>query len=200
MLFEAAKLLDIDTDLLHVVVPKLLTSAPEAGRQGVHWDCKGGHLVHNKLSCVLYCTMTHSTALPRFPQNQFVSDNPAELRRNAYLLDPEWYHSVPVFAGELAIFLQHVPHFGVRNRSSQNRVVLFTMLSPSNEAAQDDHQFFRWMFMAEAFGTNSKQFAEALVENKQYSPLQRYYTLSHRKIAEACLRKHQLFTAYQTKV
>jgi hypothetical protein len=132
ILHASAKCLGVATAPLHVVAPKQLVAEMDKGQQAIHWDSYEGHLTANeKLSCIMYCSSgSHSTAMPRFqPQHLRPGRNPAAMRAAAYLLDPEWYHSVPVMPGDIMIFRQSIPHFGVRNRALSSRVALFSMLS-----------------------------------------------------------------------
>lgn len=129
---------------LHLVSPKLLMAQTDQGQQTVHWDDIMGYLSPEaKLSVILYCSSgSSSTAMPRFPSNQFPSDDTdtAALRAASHLLDVEWYHSVPVFAGDMMVFKQSTPHFGVYNLSQSTRIVLFSMMSPEKGAEQDEYQ------------------------------------------------------------
>ncbi len=100
--------------------------------------------------------------------------------------------------GDIMIFWQNTPHYGVRNCSIQPRVALFTMPSlhsGQEQDADDKYQFFRWMFKAEAFGKKSKEFALAMVDDKQHDPVGRFER-EERAQAVECLQLHRLYDAY----
>ena len=118
------------------------------------------------------------------------------MRPRAYLLDSEWFHSIPVHPGDMMILWQSIPHFGVRNNSTLlPRIGLFSILSSDDSDDQDEYQYFRWMYIADAYGNDSRQYAEALVQGKQHDPLKRMDGQSYRRARET-LKKYRLFTAY----
>jgi len=122
--------------------------------------------------------------------------NRAAMHRCAYLLSPEWFHSVPVHAGDMMVFSQSIPHFGVRNRNQHHtRIVLFSQLS-TNPKEDDENQYFSWMYVRDAYGPMSLRFAQALVEAKQYTPVERYYDEQIREQAVKALIKHKLAKPY----
>lgn len=157
--------------------------------------------------------------MPRFlPQHLYCADGDAQsMRDKAYLLSEEWFHSVPLQPGDMLVFKQSVPHFGVRNQSIQPRMMLFTMLVPEEkeeeekaeeededadmqedevkELESDEYQFFRWMYMSEAYGEKSLEFAQSLVHDKHNNPLGRYPSKLYKQ-SVACLKQHQLYAAY----
>lgn len=51
------------------------------------------------------------------------------------------------------------------------------------------------MFFFEAFGGQSREFAEALVDGKAHNPLGRYEKADY-NAAVACLRRHHLYKAF----
>jgi hypothetical protein len=84
----------------------------------------------------------------------------------------------------------------VKNESTKDdRVVLFSMLSPSAAENQDDQQTFPWGFIGNASGWDSLAFALSLVEAREFSPLARMIP-AHRKAARACLKHHGLLQQY----
>jgi hypothetical protein len=139
-----------------------------------------------------------SAALPTFvPDERFsFSDKRDDLRQVAHLLDPALYASQPVQPGDIIIFRQSTPHFGVRNESAKDdRVVFFCMVSPTDEEGQDAQQTFPWGFMGQAFGWNSYPFAKCLVEHKEFDPLGRMEP-ADRRAASQCLKSHGLRSQY----
>jgi hypothetical protein len=184
--------------------PKLLVASPHQGLQAIHWDdataYQGGQ---SKLTFILYCSSgTYSTAMPRFPPHLLhwapeEEDIPA-MQLQSYLLDYKYFHSVLVKSGDMMVFWQNTPHFGVQNRCSlNNRITLFSMLTPTirSETTDDEYQFFRWMYMAEAFGDTSREFALALVDDKHQNPLGRYEEEDYEQAID-CLKRHGLYQSY----
>lgn len=168
--------LNISADGLHVVDSKLLVSQPKSGHQPVHFDCERGVEAHSKYVALLFCsTGSYSTALPKFHFNQVLSfsNDPNEMQTVAELLKPGQYDSLPVYPGDMVFFRQSTPHFGVKNTSARdNRVVLFSILSSSEQPHQDDQQVLPWLFVGEAYSWNSFEFAQSLIEYKQFKPLE----------------------------
>lgn len=189
-----------DDKPLYLVEPKILVAPPGKGHQAVHWDGPRNREAAEKLSCILFCSNGHNgTAMPTFPTDErfSFSDVREELWQVAHLLDPEYYESKPVQPGDIIIFRQSTPHFGVENTSAKDdRVVLFCMLSPSAAEGQDAVQTFPWGFIGQAFGWESYPFAKSLVENREFKPLERMEA-GDKAAARQCLQKHAgLWAAY----
>jgi hypothetical protein len=203
---EAAASLGVNVEQLHVVDPKLLVAPPNPKSgldQPVHWDCARDAAAASKFSCLLICsTGSFSTALPRFEANAALSSShdPAAMRSVAHLLFPQEYESVPVSAGDMIFFRQSTPHYGVKNSCPQgDRVVLFSILSPSTAPGQDEHQVMPWLFIGSAFGWDSKEFAQALVDYKAHGPVERIAKDEGRKARNSsirCLQRWNLFDSY----
>lgn len=129
--------------------------------------------------------------MPRF--------HPAHIRKESpdlALLQREWYHSVQVLSGDILFFDQSIPHFGVQNDSALDRLVVFAMLSPSDDEEQDDYQLFRWTRIGEIAGFNTQTYAQALVDDKDQNPLGRYEDEREYNTAVAMLKHFGLFDAY----
>jgi hypothetical protein len=190
---------------MFVVDSKLLLAPPGKGQQAVHWDTARHPASSSQYSCILYCSNgCFSTALPRFPANDALnfSMDPAAMRPVAHLLNVENYESLPVSAGELVFFRASTPHFGVRNTMPQgNRVVLFSMLSADSKPGQDELQVFPWLYIGYAFGFDSCEFAQALVDGKEHKPLvciKGDETPEAYEATVACLKKWGLFEMYHS--
>ena len=91
-----------------------------------------------------------------------------------------------------------MPHYGTRNNSGGERVVLFGMLSSSDLLTQDDFQFFRWQFVGEAFGRESLEYAQALVAGKEFESVERFREADEQSWREAnqLLEKFDLLRLY----
>ena len=149
----------------HFVAPKLLVAAPGDGQQVPHWDNPDGYSLQAvRLSVILYCTHSNSTAMPTFPETTFPRDTyphaasfaPEEEQNRLLLqqhgarlqpaepfLQPSHFHHVSVQPGDIMIFSQRTPHFGVANVAAQPRIVLFSMLSDTQAESgvdQDGYQ------------------------------------------------------------
>jgi hypothetical protein len=232
--YEAAAAAGLDIERTHVMVaPKLLKVEPGYGQQLVHWDTMDAWNNTGSYAMILNCSerTVSSTAFPRFSvplEFQFDEPDPtaqehvgltparleqlrhrqkqARLRQLAYLLDPEWFHSVEFKRGEVGFFEQSNPHFGTRNESSRPRVVFFCMFVRSSVQASvtsmsaDADQFFRWMYMWEAFRTPvnrwPREWAEALLEDVDEGPIARFRSTRDAKEAKVCLSKHGLLPQY----
>jgi hypothetical protein len=200
-----AESLGVPTASLHVVEPKVLQAAPGVGKQAVHFDCERALSSKHKFSAVLICSNGHNgTALPTFEANDILSftQTPAEMQSVAHLLEESHYHSEPAYPGDVIFFRQSTPHWGVRNSLKKgNRVVLFSMLTPSLKPQQDAHQVFPWMYMGAAYSWKSEQFARALLAGKEFHPLERFEedAGSMKKLALNALRKHGLLESFLQK-
>ncbi len=205
LVLETAAMLGIDTDSLFVVDHKALTAAPGQGGQVVHWDCARQRQAHTKYTVLLVCSLGHSsTALPTFGVNAAFSfsHDKKVMRSVAHLLDPSEYVSEITYPGEIIIFRQSTPHFGVENTCQQgDRVMLFAVLSPSRRQGQDKEQVYPWLFVRYAFGAKSREFAETLVCYKMHDPVWRIQDGSEREGQEAidCLKHFGLYEAYTSQ-
>lgn len=202
---EAASRAGVDTESLFVVDQKILTSAPGKGQQAVHWDCERILAAGEKFTCLLVCSNGHfSTALPAFPANRTLSfsHDSMEMRSVSHLLASEHYVSHQLFPGYVIIFRQSTPHFGVTNTChAGDRVLLFSVLSPSNSPGQDQEQVMPWLFVRHAFGEDSKEYAQALVQFRLHHPIFRLQgdDAPAAQAALNCLRSHALYDAYHSK-
>ncbi len=203
---QTAVELGIDVESMFVVDSKLLSAPPGRGHQPIHFDCARTVEAREKFSCLLVCSNgCYSTALPRFAENTDLSfsNNRRSMQQAAHLLDDCNYDSVPVSVGDIIFFRQSTPHRGVANTMPQgNRIMLFSILSPSDEEMQDDQQVFPWLYIGDAFGWESFEFAQALVRERRHKPIQRItrdYGQHNRKRAEACLSMWELTEEYQSK-
>jgi hypothetical protein len=64
---------------------------------------------------------------------------------------------------------------------------------------QDAEQVFPWLFVGAAFGRSSKEFAQALVDNRMYDPLGRLEKDEGSRVRRAavnCLHKFHLLESY----
>ena len=176
----------------YVKAHKILQVAPGRGEQAIHLDRDDGHL-SDVCSVVLYCTSgVSSTAFPAtFAAHDFATNDDAASMRatvDAGRLNKSAYHSVRVEAGDIAIFRQSTPHYGTMNDTNTTRTVLFSILTPFDAADQDEFQVFRWMSIERAYGAHSRQFAQALHDDWEHLPLERYDERAARTAAR-CLQK-----------
>lgn len=200
---QSAAQVGVDVEPLFVVDHKILSAAPGQGAQVIHWDCAREKGAAEKYTCLLVCSLGHSsTALPTFAANDDLSfsNDPATMRSVAHLLAPEMYLSQKLFPGDIIFFRQSTPHFGVENTCTVgDRVMLFAVLSPSSEVGQDKEQVLPWLFVRDAFGADSREFAQVLVSYRVHDPIYRLRRDEGRSSAEDaddCLRRHSLFTLY----
>jgi hypothetical protein len=192
----------------YVVDCKLLVAAPKKGHQSVHWDAERAVASRTKYSCILICSSgTNSTALPTFMENHdfSCSSKRSVMRSLAHLLQPEHYRSQMAMSGEIIFFRQTTPHHGVRNDMEVGkRVVLFSMLSSSSAEGQDSFQVFPWLYVRHAFGPESPEFAQSLLDAKSHdvNPIQRLKDDEGPKAAKEarfCLTRFGLLDAYNAK-
>jgi hypothetical protein len=188
-----------DSAPLYMVDPKVLVAKPGHGLQSVHWDGARDAASAGKFSAILFCSNGHhGTAMPNFPEDERLSFSniPEEMNAVVHLLGSEHYAAEPVQPGDIVFFRQSTPHFGVKNDSTKDdRVVLFSMLSPSSAENQDEEQTFPWGFIGHASGWESQAFAQSLVEGREFGPLARMVHV-HRKVARDCLERHGLLQQY----
>lgn len=158
---------------------KSLVSSFGSGEQMIHWDSHQLSVGNTSVTCILYCTDTDSTLLPRF--RTLLEFPGLNVQRNdpsrAFLLDRNFFHSVPVKAGSLLLFRHFVPHAGVRSNSrDQHRVLLFDMFTHSHhDMPNPNQQYFHWHFLRDSFGRNSKEFLNAISDATadKFTPLTR---------------------------
>jgi hypothetical protein len=223
---EAASKAGVDWSNLKLAATKLLKVEPGAGDQVVHWDTGGAWTNTGSYAMILNCSekTVSSTAFPRFSMPQeFQLDEPdtaahgrvrlsraqrerlaeqarhIKLRRLAFLLDPEWYHSIEFKRGEVGWFEQSIPHKGTRNDSNATRVVLFCLLQVPRMRETDENSYFRWMFMDEV-GMSKQQYAEALMEDADETPVERYRCASQQTKARECLEQCSYTSAHQQRL
>lgn len=184
---------------LYMVDPKILVAKSGHGLQSVHWDGARDAESAGKFSGILFCSNGHyGTAMPNFPEDERLSFSniPEEMNAVVHLLGAEHYAAEPVQPGDIIFFRQSTPHFGVKNESTKDdRVVLFSILSPSSAENQDEEQTFPWGFIGHASGWESQAFAQSLIEGREFGPLARMLP-AHRKAARACLERHGLLQQY----
>lgn len=192
-----------DVESLFVVDHKMLTAAPTQGAQAVHWDCAREEAAAEKYTCLLVCSLGHrSTALPNFAASDDLSfsNDPEKMKSVAHLLAPSMYTSQELQPGDVIIFRQSTPHFGVANTCAVgDRVLLFAVLSPSDAAGQDQEQVLPWLFIRSAFGPEAKEFAQSLVDNRVHDPILRLQRDEGRPAANEallCLETHNMRALY----
>ena len=199
----------LNAQKMHVVDTKLLIAPPNRGKQFVHWDRTRDRKISNAYTFLLCCTNgCHSTALPTFEANEILSfsNKPSEMRKVAHLLQdtPENYKSLPMEVGEIVLFKQTLPHYGVANSMPQeNRVMLFCVLSEFPEWNQDTDQVPAWLFVGHAFGWISEEFASSLVANRAHDPITRIQSNQGDKdmnTALECLKTWKKEKLYKSRV
>jgi len=141
--------LGVDTKPLHLAAMKLLRSRPGGKDQDVHFDTGVLQNALKRWSLVLYCTNTMSTAVPKptaqemapaFIQTEFASADQQLVCDQ--LCDKKNFISMPVQPGNLLAFNTSVAHYGVANRATVDRVVVYALFSPDDTPYQDDEQRF----------------------------------------------------------
>jgi hypothetical protein len=213
---EAASNVGVDVSELRLAATKLLKVEPGAGDQVIHWDTGDAWNNTGSYAMILNCSekTVSSTAFPRFsvPQEFQFDEEPdpaapehvgmsrarleelaqqsreIKLRRLACLLDPEWYHRVDFKRGQVGWFEQSIPHKGNRNDSNATRVVLFCLLQDPRARVTDENSYFRWMFLDEV-RMPRQQFAEALMEDADETPIERYEDRDVQAEARKCLEE-----------
>lgn len=160
--------------------PKVLSAPSGCGLQAIHCDVPhpDDKSVGGDMSAILYLTPTHSTALPIYDARageQLLHPDMEVRRKMAPLVDPLFFHSVPVEPGDLVLFRHQVMHYGVANADSTDpRLVLFSMLCttpPQVTSDPDAYQQHVWTWFADAFGEGSPRHLAALVQHKDFHPL-----------------------------
>ena len=164
--------------------PKILSAPPGLGLQAIHCDVPhpDDKNVAGDLSAILYMTPTKSTALPIYDARageQLIHENVEVRRKMAPLMDPLFFHSVPVEPGDLVLFRHQVMHYGVANQdSTEPRLVLFSMLCttpPQVTSDPDAYQQHIWTWFAEAFGNGSPRHLAVLAQyNDEFHPLEHF--------------------------
>jgi hypothetical protein len=169
----------------------ILYSMFRHGRQEIHWDRMRELVSKLRFSALFFLTSHRSTALPIFSYNErlSVSSDAAEMRSLSRFLQPSNFVSFDVAPGDVILFHQGVPHFGVENHlKNTTRTLLFSIVAPSDEPADDDLQVYRWSFIRYAFGEGSKEYARALVDAQRYMDvIEHMQTREEREAAQLVL-------------
>ena len=185
-------------DLAYSVLgPKFLAAPFEAGMQEIHWDRMREAASKMRITCLFALSdHHHSTVLPTYKYDQLLasSHSPRIMRQKAALLDASNYHSSPVKAGDMILLHQGVPHGGSENHlPGTSRDMLFGIATPHPEEEDPSDNVFRWCYMRAAYGEESKQFAESLVNAQQYMDvLPSMHSDADRRAARAVLTRHGL--------
>lgn len=160
---------------------KILSSATGDGEQLVHWDSNNWNDLSwggCYMSIAFYCVDTDSTALPNFDAKllSIPPNKQSTAKKLAYLLDKQFYHSIPVAPGTVIIFSHRTPHYGVTNKSLHDRIVLFLMITDESDeqnSNQDDQQYNYINYIEDAYGPFSLQHMIALLETQQHNQFTR---------------------------
>lgn len=200
---------------MEVVTPKLLVSAPGKGEQLVHWDDTEPSA--DKITILLAVSNgVHSTFLPRFAREQLqpivlpkaedgvtedeIEAARAQMRKNAYLLDKSFYHNIPMLPGDMLVLRHTVSHYAppntLKGALASPRVMLFSMLASDLNPAQDKYQRFMWHYVYDAFGAESPEYAQALIDCKAEDPILTRFGYEDAIEAIDCLVENSRFTDY----
>ena len=191
-----------------VVDHKLLVSNPAKGQQFAHWDRRRDQKSTKMYTFLICCSNgSWSTALPMYKTDSRLSSSTklSEMREVAHLLRaiPENFRSMPMLDGDIIMFEHTTPHYGVANTMpSGKRMMFFCVLTDTPEWRQDEEQVPAWLFVGEAFGWESEEFARSLVENRKHSPLERIlgdFTATDYQIATDCLQRFGLLKKYKAR-
>jgi hypothetical protein len=116
------------------------------------------------------------------------------MKSHSHLLQRSNYISQSVEPGDIILFHQGVPHYGIENhKPNTTRVVLFSIASPSEADAQEDEQVYRFGYIGYAYGDNSIEYAKSLVESQKYMDvLNHMHTEAERQHALQLLEQKKL--------
>jgi len=95
------------------------------------------------------------------------------MRAKLDLLEDQYYHTVPVSAGDMLLFKQQTPHCGPQNSSDRPRVVVFDMLStvPGDVKGQADYPVYIHMAVDAATGSScSPEYRRSLEKSHEIMP------------------------------
>ncbi len=87
----------------------------------------------------------------------------------------------------MMIFSQDVVHRGIKNTSSENRYVFFTVIGPKDQSHTDKYQHFEWTWYEDLYGFRSSEHLKSLESNKIYNPL-KHEKKHNRKILNDALQ------------
>lgn len=187
--------IDVAANHLNLVSCKILRAEPGYGLQPFHWDYYlPGSTTFVPISIIMYLIDTKSTDLPIFDatiQDSMVRNGGRTL---SSLLDPLWFRSVDVQAGDICVFSGDVPHRGVENtHASQPRELFYSQLSHLTESVltnQDESQKFIWQHCETVFGMDSAEYAACIVQNQHFHPISHYETAQKQDEAHRAMQKH----------
>jgi hypothetical protein len=174
---------------------QLLLAAVRRGEQGPHLDRDDDlNVMKHTYTVILYLSDgADSTAFPTYKQAEFAVPqfikqevegapmdavaNQAQMQATVErgCLSDRSYERWPVQCGDMSLFSQALMHFGTRNPLQQEqRWALFSVFTPFASPRQDDYQLFRWMYFNHAYGTQSRELAEAVCRDRRFDPLGRF--------------------------
>jgi len=119
---------------------KLLRTANGKGEQEVHMDVPEAGQARACYTFLIYLTATDSTALCQRPLTETARAFRWSQTVAALQLPKHFFDSFPVDAGDTLLFRADAPHYGVANRSSTPRFVLFMSFHPAGTARPDTEQ------------------------------------------------------------
>lgn len=154
---------------------KLLLSHDGTGPQAPHMD--GLH--HNHFILALYLTPNRSTDMSILPYHQKDLEHMSAEERKAALPigwsdDNKDFINFKCEPGDMMIFRSDVIHRGIKNDSGQDRLVLFSVICPMDQAHDDQHQYLEFIYAEEVYGCKSMEHIEALHRNLKYNPIVHY--------------------------
>lgn len=182
----------------HLVAPILLASMPGDGQQDVHWDSRWGMEQKQRYenderrprySVILIFSDGRSSSFPIWRMNGIATtscdvDEPEvaaaaakHMDERSFLLQPSWYHTCDVKRGDILIFDHRVPHHGVENKTDQERIVLFDVISSisyKDDPKQASYQYNPHQYIGEACGLGSPKHLLALMQCAGSDPLARF--------------------------
>jgi hypothetical protein len=159
--------LNIDSMRLDPV--KWLNAKHNTGRQSLHLDS----LNYNNITVLLYCSNTMSTDLPILPLKSSIHDRLSWKDKKLIHVWYEYnYHSVSVKPGDLLLFKHNCIHRGTLNQFNHDRDVIYGRLTHEEKVVHAEvNQYFSWIWAAELFSVNSREYAAMLTYNNEYKPL-----------------------------
>lgn len=127
-------------------------------------------------------------------------ENPERVQQGLSLLRYNQYRSYEANPGDLILFPQDVPHYGTANHSpSSPRLVLFVAVKLSTDQKHDTNQLTRYNYYHYAFGSDSLEYAEALIscvqQKREMNPIGKLKQTGQSRSIR-CLMRHNLWELY----
>ena len=148
---------------------KLLVAPPKSGPQAPHLD---GLLKHSYV-VAFYLNENESTEVSTRPYSFETNYGELDEKEDREMCSrPYWSTQFTKFQtkpGDMMIFAEDIIHRGIQNNTTENRQVIFLILTKEKKKT-DEYQIFEWNWIGDCYGKESKEYEECIKRNRKYKP------------------------------